>query len=59
MLQFADDLGVTIMVERVENAAEEKALIDLGILYHQGFFRGAPMPLLESQVHFPIAEEGF
>jgi len=47
------------MVERVENAAEEKALIDLGILYHQGFFRGAPMPLLESQVHFPIAEEGF
>lgn len=59
MRQLADDLGVAVIAEGIENAAEEKALNDLGILYHQGFFRGAPMPLLEFQAHFPNVDEGF
>ena len=58
MRQLADDLGVTVIAEGIETVEEEKALIDLGIRYHQGFLRGAPMPLLEFQAQFPIADEG-
>lgn len=59
MRHLADDLGVMVIAEGIETAEEENALIDLGIRYHQGFFRGAPMPLLEFQAHCSTTDEGF
>ena len=59
MRQLADDLEVMVIAEGIETAEEENALVDLGIRYHQGFFRGEPMPLLEFQANFPTTDEGF
>ena len=52
MLQLAEDLEVMVIAEGIETAEEENALIDLGVRYHQGFFRGTTMPLLEFKAHF-------
>ena len=59
MRQLAEDLEVMVIAEGIETAEEENALIDLGVRYHQGFFRGTPMPLLEFQAHFSTTYEGF
>lgn len=42
MEQLADDLGVAVIADGIETTEEEKALIDLGIRYYQGFLETHP-----------------
>jgi EAL domain-containing protein (putative c-di-GMP-specific phosphodiesterase class I)/DNA-binding NarL/FixJ family response regulator len=44
---FADELGVAIVAEGIEVAAEQAVLVELGAAYGQGFHLGRPRPLDE------------
>ncbi|MFZ6004842.1 MAG: EAL domain-containing protein [Actinomycetota bacterium] len=44
---FANELGVSVVAEGVETAAELEVIIDLGTALAQGFHLGRPMPLEE------------
>jgi EAL domain-containing protein (putative c-di-GMP-specific phosphodiesterase class I) len=41
--QLTNSLGIKLATEGIETAEQESMLTDLGILEHQGFFRGRPM----------------
>ena len=41
--QLTHSLGIKLIAEGIETAEQESMLTDVGILEHQGFFRGRPM----------------
>jgi EAL domain-containing protein (putative c-di-GMP-specific phosphodiesterase class I) len=43
LLQLAGDLGAAVIAEGIERQEELSALIDLGVIYGQGFLPGRPM----------------
>lgn len=47
LLAIAVNLGLTVVAERVESASEERALVQLGVTYLQGFRYGAASDLDE------------
>jgi EAL domain-containing protein (putative c-di-GMP-specific phosphodiesterase class I)/CheY-like chemotaxis protein len=47
LIGFADDLGIPVVAEGVENRAELDAVAALGARYGQGFHLGHPLPLDE------------
>ena len=42
--QLTNSLDMKLIAEGIETAEQESMLTDVGILEHQGFFRGRPMP---------------
>ncbi|WP_432483471.1 sensor domain-containing phosphodiesterase [Kineococcus esterisolvens] len=45
LVEFAADVGATLLAEGVEHAAESEALRGLGVVLGQGFLHGRPGPL--------------
>ncbi len=45
LLQLAGDLGAAVIAEGIERQEELSALIDLGVIYGQGFLLGRPMEM--------------
>ena len=41
--QLTHSLGIKLIAEGIETAEQESMLTDVGIVEHQGFFRGRPM----------------
>jgi len=41
--QLTNSLGIKLVAEGIETAEQESMLTDVGIVEHQGFFRGRPM----------------
>ena len=41
--QLTNSLGMKLIAEGIETAEQESMLTDVGIVEHQGFFRGRPM----------------
>jgi EAL domain-containing protein (putative c-di-GMP-specific phosphodiesterase class I) len=44
-MQLAGDLGASVIAEGIERQEELLALIDIGVIYGQGFLLGRPMEL--------------
>ncbi|WP_375289803.1 EAL domain-containing protein [Qipengyuania sp.] len=44
MVQFAEDIGCSLVAEGIENEDERRALADLGVTYGQGYLFGRPFP---------------
>jgi EAL domain-containing protein (putative c-di-GMP-specific phosphodiesterase class I) len=45
LMQLAGDLGASVIAEGIERQEELLALIDIGVIYGQGFLLGRPMEL--------------
>jgi EAL domain-containing protein (putative c-di-GMP-specific phosphodiesterase class I)/ActR/RegA family two-component response regulator len=45
LISFADEMGITIVAEGIETAAELRTLVDLGVRYGQGYHLAEPGPL--------------
>jgi EAL domain-containing protein (putative c-di-GMP-specific phosphodiesterase class I) len=45
LISFADEMGMTIVAEGIETAAELGTLRELGVRYGQGFYLAEPGPL--------------
>jgi len=45
LISFADEMGMTIVAEGIESRAELDTLLELGVVYGQGYFMAEPAPL--------------
>lgn len=45
LISFADEMGMTIVAEGIESKAELDTLLELGVVYGQGYFLAEPAPL--------------
>ena len=44
IVQFCRDIGVSLIAEGIETEAERATLMDIGVMYGQGFLYGTPAP---------------
>ena len=54
---LAEDLGINLIVEGIEDEHTRHALIDLGCRNGQGYLFGHPMPLAQTTQHSPQSAE--
>ena len=45
LISFADEMGMTIVAEGIESQAELDTLLELGVVFGQGYFLAEPAPL--------------
>jgi EAL domain-containing protein (putative c-di-GMP-specific phosphodiesterase class I) len=53
VVRLAEDLGIDLIVEGIEDEPTRHALIDLGCRRGQGYLFGYPMPLAQATQHHP------
>jgi EAL domain-containing protein (putative c-di-GMP-specific phosphodiesterase class I) len=53
LISFATDVGADIVAEGIETGPELEALLDLGVLFGQGFYTGRPAPATDSSSPSP------
>jgi EAL domain-containing protein (putative c-di-GMP-specific phosphodiesterase class I)/ActR/RegA family two-component response regulator len=58
LVAFADECGIAVIAEGIDNAADLDALRSLQVPYGQGFHLGRPGPIPEAQSVWPIRWPG-
>ena len=58
LVAFADECGIAVIAEGIDNAADLDALRTLHVPYGQGFHLGRPGPIPEAQTVWPIRWPG-
>ncbi|WP_375464062.1 EAL domain-containing protein [uncultured Methylobacterium sp.] len=48
ILRLADEIGIPVVAEGIEEAAEAEALSEMGCAFGQGYFYGRPVPLSDT-----------
>lgn len=51
MVQFAREIGCTLVAEGIETQAEAEVMQALGVDYGQGYFYARPLPVIAAQQH--------